>query len=72
MKEHTTAAPEYITTDELADRCRTSPETVRYWRHVGKGPASFKLGRRVLYAAVDVDAWIKARRAADITPESVA
>lgn len=42
--------------------CRTSPETVRYWRHIGKGPASFKLGRKVLYATEDVEAWIRAAR----------
>lgn len=53
---------EYKTTDEVAELCRTSPETVRWWRHVGKGPASFKLGRRVLYATEDVEAWIRAAR----------
>jgi hypothetical protein len=37
-----------LTTDEVADRYRTTPETVRYWRHIGKGPRSFKVGRRVL------------------------
>lgn len=53
----------YVTTQELATMVRTSPETVRYWRHVGKGPKSFKLGRRVLYASADVEAWIEAHRA---------
>jgi len=33
---------DYLTTDELATWLRTSPETVRYWRHIGKGPASFQ------------------------------
>jgi excisionase family DNA binding protein len=56
----------YMTTDEVAELCRTSAETVRYWRHVGKGPASFKLGRRVLYSRRDVDEFIAAaRRKAD-------
>ena len=55
---------EYKTTAEVAELCRTSSETVRYWRHIGKGPASFKLGRRVLYAAEDVEAWIDAAREA--------
>jgi excisionase family DNA binding protein len=55
---------EYKTTAEVAELCRTSSETVRYWRHIGKGPASFKLGRRVLYAAEDVEAWIAAAREA--------
>lgn len=43
---------------------RTPAETVRYWRHVGKGPASFKIGRRVLYARADVEAFIAAAREA--------
>ena len=52
----------YLTTSEVADLCRTSAETVRYWRHIGKGPASFKVGRRVLYAAGDVETWLAGLR----------
>ncbi len=48
--------PKYLTTEEVAELLRTSPETVRFWRHVGKGPKSFKLGRRVLYDVDDVEA----------------
>jgi len=54
----------YLTTAEVADHLRTSAETVRYWRHIGSGPKSFKAGRRVLYAAEDVEAWIAEQRAA--------
>jgi hypothetical protein len=39
----------YLTTRELADRYRTTPATVRYWRHVGYGPKGVKVGRHVLY-----------------------
>jgi DNA-binding transcriptional MerR regulator len=53
----------YFTTAEVAERCRTSPETVRYWRHRGIGPRSFKVGRRVLYAAADVAEWLSKLRA---------
>lgn len=53
-----------LITEEVADICRTTAETVRYWRHVGKGPKSFKLGRRVLYAEADVLAWIEAEKEA--------
>lgn len=53
---------EYLTTAEVAKLIRTSPETVRYWRHAGKGPRSFKVGRRVLYATADVRAWLEAAR----------
>lgn len=58
---------DYITTQELAELIRTPVETVRYWRHVGKGPASFKPGgRRVLYARSDVEAWIETARKAGV------
>ena len=54
--------PDYMTTDEVADLVRVKPETVRYWRHIGTGPKSFRVGRRVLYAREDVDAFIRERR----------
>ncbi|GAA1994541.1 hypothetical protein GCM10009817_41290 [Terrabacter lapilli] len=53
----------YLTTAELAALLRTNPETVRYWRHVGYGPFGLKVGRHVLYARADVDAWIAKRHA---------
>jgi hypothetical protein len=37
-----------LTTEEVAERFRTSPATVRYWRHIGMGPAGVRVGRRVL------------------------
>lgn len=49
----------YLTTEEVAEAARTSPSTVRYWRHVGKGPASVKRGRRVLYPETVVEAWLR-------------
>lgn len=48
---------EFLTTREVAERLRTSPETLRYWAWQG-GPKSFKAGRRRLYAAEDVEAWL--------------
>lgn len=52
----------YLTAAEVGEMLRTPLETVRYWRHVGKGPKSFKVGRRVLYAAEDVEALLAAAR----------
>ena len=62
--ERALTMPKYLTTAEVADLLRVPSETVRYWRHVGKGPKSFKLpgGRRVLYAGEDVEAFIAAAR----------
>jgi DNA-binding transcriptional MerR regulator len=54
------AGKRFMTTGEVAELCRTSPETVRYWRHVRTGPPSFKVGRRVLYEACKVEDWLKA------------
>lgn len=58
----------YLTTNDVAALLRAAPETVRYWRHKGTGPASFKVGRRVLYDQADVEAWIEAQRNADYDP----
>lgn len=52
----------FLTTAEVAEALRTPAETVRYWRHIGKGPASFKVGRRVLYDRSDVEAFIAKAR----------
>ena len=52
----------FLTTQEVAEALRTSPETVRYWRHIKTGPKSFKVGRRVLYAVEDVEAFIAEAR----------
>lgn len=47
-----------LTMSEVAELTRSPVATVRYWRHCGYGPASFKLGRRVVYREADVLAWI--------------
>lgn len=58
---------QYLTTAEVAEWLRTPAETIRYWRHVGRGPKSFKFpgARRVLYARSDVEAWIAGARGGD-------
>jgi excisionase family DNA binding protein len=61
----------YLTTKEVGELLRTPTETVRYWRHIGTGPASFKVGRRVLYAREDVEAFIAEARGAQ-TPHPAA
>ena len=49
---------DFLTNDELADLVRRPVATIRYWKHTGFGPTSFKLGRRVMYRRRDVDAWL--------------
>lgn len=50
----------YLTTEELAEVCRRSPSTVRYWRQNGIGPKGVRRGKRVLYAESAVTAWLAA------------
>jgi len=56
--------PKNLITEEVADRFRTSAETVRYWRHTGKGPRSFRVGKRVLYSLEDIEEWERQARGA--------
>ncbi|MGA4670448.1 helix-turn-helix transcriptional regulator [Propionibacteriaceae bacterium Y1923] len=49
-----------LTTDQVSTMTNIPPATLRYWRHIGEGPKSFKLGRRkVMYRRVDVLAWLE-------------
>ena len=47
-----------LTTVEVAAITRAPVSTLRYWRHLGTGPHSFRLGRRVVYRRADVTAWL--------------
>lgn len=48
-----------LTTAEVAAVTRAPVSTVRYWRHMGHGPASFRLGRRVVYRRSEVFRWLR-------------
>lgn len=52
----------WLDTAEVAARTRTPESTVRSWRRRGIGPAYYRVGRRILYALEDVDAFILAGR----------
>ena len=63
MTDHTDHTDDQLLTlTEVAAMLRTPVATVRYWRHLGKGPRSFKLGRHVLFRRHDVEAWIEEQR----------
>jgi excisionase family DNA binding protein len=53
--------PELLTITEAAELLRAPVATLRYSRHLGTGPRSFRLGRRVLYRRDDLHAWIDAQ-----------
>ena len=54
-----------MTLAETAAYLRTPVATLRYWRHLGLGPAGFRLGRRVIYRRGDVDRWLSEREDAE-------
>jgi len=56
--------PDYLTVEEVAEMTRLSPSTIRWYRHTGTGPKSFKIGRRIAYRRTDVEAWLDAQYAA--------
>lgn len=47
----------WLTTEDIAKRFRTSPGTVRYWRHMSYGPEGVRIGRRTLYDLAEVERW---------------
>jgi predicted DNA-binding transcriptional regulator AlpA len=61
-----------LKTDEAAERARKPASTLRYYRHLGVGPPSVKIGRSVYYDAAELDAWIEqhfeAREASSSAP----
>ena len=50
---------------EGAEMTGVPANTLRYWRHVGKGPRSGRLGRRVVYREADVRAWLDSAFSSD-------
>lgn len=52
----------FLTLDQVTDRTGLSRSSLAKKRCDGSGPAFFKLGRTIKYAAVDVDAWILSKR----------
>src|SRR5256885_11642863 len=61
-----------LTITEAAALLRAPVANLRYWRHLGTGPRSFRLGRRVLYRRNDLHAWIEGQcnEAVDRRPRS--
>jgi len=48
---------------EAAIYLNTAESNLRWYRTMGKGPASYVVGRRVVYDIVDLDAWLAEQKA---------
>ena len=51
----------YLTCDEAGSFLKLSPRTLEKLRTIGGGPRFRKLGRRVMYAQADLEAWADSR-----------
>jgi DNA-binding transcriptional MerR regulator len=54
----TASIDELLAAAEVAALTPAPQSTVRYWRHIGSVPASFRIGRRVVYRRDDVEQWL--------------
>ena len=52
---------ELMSITEVAALVRAPQATLRYWRHLGTGPHSFRIGRSVRYWRTDVLTWLDAQ-----------
>ena len=53
---------QYITPERLAEKLDTTVGTLATWRASGRYALPFiKVGRKVLYRAVDVEKWLESR-----------
>ncbi|MFT0610158.1 helix-turn-helix transcriptional regulator [Rhodococcus qingshengii] len=56
---------EIMTTKQLCNEYGIPEATLRWWRHMDQGPASFKLGlKRVVYRRSEVEKWVTAQEVA--------
>jgi hypothetical protein len=46
--------PGYLTIEEAAEHYRATPGTLRYWRHIGRGPLAVKPGTTLLYPVEEI------------------
>ncbi|WP_081281916.1 helix-turn-helix transcriptional regulator [Mycolicibacterium fortuitum] len=47
-----------MTTLQVSQETGINAGTLRYWRSTNQGPASFSLGKRVVYRRSEVERWI--------------
>ena len=57
-RRHPTPDSELMSTEQVSQLTGIKGATLRYWRSVDQGPASFRLGGRVLYRRASVYSWI--------------
>ncbi|MFT8180071.1 helix-turn-helix transcriptional regulator [Mycobacteroides chelonae] len=64
LRKNQEVAVEIIGVELAAEITGLPPATLRYYRHMGRGPASFKIGRRVVYRRSELERWLAEQEAA--------
>lgn len=57
MSQKSEVLVRHLTQNQLAERLSISPRTLERWRWLGQGPRFLKLGGRIAYRIVDVEAF---------------
>jgi hypothetical protein len=58
--------PDRMPTADAAKYAGLAESTLRYYRHAGIGPVSYRIGSKVYYDRVDLDAWLAEQKAASV------
>lgn len=59
----TTVLSEYLSPAQLAGELNVSSRTLARWCGLGEGPATTRIGRKILFHRSAVEVWLKARTA---------
>jgi excisionase family DNA binding protein len=62
---------EFLTVNEIAERLRLNPQTIRNWIDAGNLPAYRVGGRRVRVSREDFDAFVRAREELPPSPPAL-
>lgn len=63
---HAANLPDRMSTAGAAGYTGLADSTLRYYRHAGIGPASYRIGAKVFYDRADLDSWLAAQKVASL------
>jgi hypothetical protein len=63
---HTAEPPDRMATTVAAEYTGLAESTLRYYRHSGIGPVSYRIGSKVYYDRADLDDWLTAQKAQSV------
>lgn len=58
QKQGSTRPFAIMTIEEAAELLRTPVSTLRYWRHMNRGPRAARIGGRIMYRQADLEQWL--------------